>query len=186
MIIYRSTKVMPYVYMCVNKITGQIYIGYREYNIKIGKTSDIDFPEYKTSSKVVNPNFNDYDWYIIAEFYNGNDAYDFEQQLISENWDNPLLLNKHCCLNKERWKPGTMSDKTKRKISESHVGKLKSEETKRKMSVAKKKSRLPCSEETKRKLSAIFAGIPRSAEVKAKILATKRCRELLQGQGNPL
>ena len=91
--IYPSTQVRPYVYFGIHKVTKEIYLGYREANTK---SSHIDIFEYRTSSKVVNPFFDEYDWYILAEFFNGNDAYDFEQQLIFENWNNPLLLNVNC------------------------------------------------------------------------------------------
>ena len=99
--IYNSTQVRPYVYFCVHRITGHIYIGFREANTL---PSDQDFPLYRTSSKIVNPNFGEYDWYIVAEFTNGNDAYDFEQQLICENWSNSLLLNGVCFFGKARFK----------------------------------------------------------------------------------
>lgn len=91
MIIYTSTKVMPYVYLGIHKITKEFYIGYREANTI---PSHLDLFKYRTSSTIVEPNFNEYDWYIVAEFYNGDDAYDFEQQLIYENWRDPLLLNE--------------------------------------------------------------------------------------------
>lgn len=108
--IYPSTKVAPYVYICTNKLTNQFYIGYRELN-KI--PSHEDFLIYKTSSNVVKLNFNDYSWYILAEFNTGNDAYDFEQQLIYEHWDNPLLLNKSCFFNKQRFKKNIGSTHSK-------------------------------------------------------------------------
>lgn len=94
---YHSTKSAPYVYKCVNIETGQFYIGYRRNN-KV--PSDQDFPSYRTSSGEIKQNFNLYEWNIIAEFFSGDDAYDFEQKLIYENWGNPLLLNKSCFFNK--------------------------------------------------------------------------------------
>lgn len=99
--IYQSTKVRPYVYMGTHKLTKKIYIGYREANTK---PSHIDLFDYRTSSRIVNPDFDQYDWYIVAEFNAGNDAYDFEQQLIFEHWDNPLLLNGTCHYGKQRFK----------------------------------------------------------------------------------
>jgi hypothetical protein len=102
--IYHSTKVAPYVYICIHKITKQFYIGYRAKNVKLNKPSTVDLPEYKTSSKIVNPNFDNYNWYIIAEFAHEDHAYDFEQQLIYENWGDPLLLNKACHFNKTRFR----------------------------------------------------------------------------------
>ena len=92
--IYESTRAMPYVYICIHKETKQFYYGYREYNTTLSLPSTTDFPLYRTSSKEVNPHFENYDWYIVAEFFNGDDAFEFEQNLISENWGNPLMLNK--------------------------------------------------------------------------------------------
>lgn len=134
MSIYPSTKVAPYVYMGSHKITKQIYIGYREANIKL---SHIDLFEYRTSSKIVNPTFDEYDWIIIAEFNTGNDAYDHEQQMIFENWDNPLLVNEYCHYHRRRFKrkDRKLSQSTKEKISISNSGKKRTEEFKRQMSI---------------------------------------------------
>jgi hypothetical protein len=100
--IYSSDKAFPYVYICTHKETGHFYIGYREANTQ---PSNIDLPRYKTSSKVVNPTFDDFYWEIIAEFLCGDDAYDFEQQLINEHWYNELLINSVCYYNKQKFKP---------------------------------------------------------------------------------
>ena len=89
-----STQVKPYVYMCTHKKSKQFYIGYREQNVVLNRTSSTDLPVYKTSSKVVRPIFDQFDWQIVAEFFTGIDAFNFEQQLILENWGNPLMLNK--------------------------------------------------------------------------------------------
>lgn len=90
---YNSTRSCPYVYICTHKTSNEFYIGYREKNVKYNLPSDQDLPKYKTSSKKVRARFDEYSWKILAEFTAGDDAYDFEQQLISENWNNPLLLN---------------------------------------------------------------------------------------------
>jgi hypothetical protein len=92
--IYSSTQAYPYVYVCTHKTTGQFYIGYREQNVKLGLPSTVDFPKYKTSSNLVKPHFSDYDWQIVAEFFLGDDAFEFEQKLIKEHWGNELLLNE--------------------------------------------------------------------------------------------
>lgn len=124
--IYASTKVSPYVYICTHKTTGKFYIGYREKN---NLPSNIDLPTYKTSSKIVKPDFENYDWLIIAEFYNGDDAYDFEQHQIFANWSNPLLINKQYRLptGKKQFKSGNkgklLTEETKRKLSIAHTGK---------------------------------------------------------------
>lgn len=85
-------KSYPYVYRGVNRITGEFYIGYREANTL---PAIIDLMSYKTSSKEVRENFDAFDWEIIAEFFDGKSAFDFETQLIRECWDSPLILNKH-------------------------------------------------------------------------------------------
>ena len=96
---FKSTKLASYVYMCTHKLSGRFYIGYRESNVKLRRTSDVDFPIYRSSSKAVKNHFDEFDWIIVAEFESGADAYAFEHQLINENWYNPLLLNQHCCYN---------------------------------------------------------------------------------------
>ena len=90
--------------MGTHKETGEIYVGYREQNAAKNVLSHIDLFEYRTSSKDVNPIFDQFNWCIVAEFYDGDDAYDFEQQLIFENWQNPLLLNRVCYYGKVRFK----------------------------------------------------------------------------------
>jgi hypothetical protein len=127
---YQSTQPKTYVYKCTHRDTGRFYIGYREANVKLNRTSDVDFPIYKSSSKSVSSQFVDFDWIIVAEFENGNDAYNFEQTLIHEHWGNVLLLNEHCCYNGQQfrrtsppWNKGkvglyTRTDATKEKIRE--------------------------------------------------------------------
>jgi len=95
MTIYHSTKAMPYVYMCVHKVTKEFYIGYREHNVKCNKVSSLDIFSYKTSSKIIKKQFSNFDITIIAEFFCGADAFEFEQNLIKQHWGDPLLLNKH-------------------------------------------------------------------------------------------
>ena len=90
------SKVLPYVYRLDNPVTGEFYIGYREANTE---PSHIDFPKYKTSAPKVKEAFDQFEWHIVAEFFDGNDAFDFEQQLIHENWSNKSL-NKSCFYNK--------------------------------------------------------------------------------------
>ena len=162
MSIYTSAKAMPYVYMCIHKETSQFYIGYRVKNVKLGKPSHIDFPEYKTSSKLVNPNFENFTWAIIAEFYEETDAYDFEQYLIHQHWNDPLLLNESCHFNGSRFRnPGGIpcSEETKRKIGAANKIKLtgitRSEEFKQKISEANKGKVV--SQTTKDKLSKIVS-----------------------------
>jgi NOL1/NOP2/fmu family ribosome biogenesis protein len=154
--IYTSSKSAPYVYMCVHKITGHFYIGYREANIKNNITSDIDLPLYRTSSKIVNPSFEQYDWKILAEFFDAQDAFVFEQNLIKENWNNALLLNRQYRIgqNIHFRNYGEKSLETRHKLSVSNTGKKHTEETRKKLSLMRKgKKRPPLPEEVKRKIS---------------------------------
>ena len=161
---YQSTKVKPYVYRGTHKVTGEYYIGYRELNVKFGRTSDIDLPKYKTSSRKVKCQFDEYEWIILAEFEDGNDAYDFEQQLISQNWGDPLMINANCRINStnrfKRKRGFTHSAETKAKISLSHTGKV----------------RPPLSQEHKDKVSNSLKGHVHSDETKAKIGAKSKGR----------
>lgn len=129
MSIYQSTIAVPYVYLCTHKITNEFYFGYREFNVQINLPSSQDLPKYRTSSKKVKPIFDEFDWVIIAEFFGddaGNNAYDFEQLLIHQNWGNPLLLNKNCQYTNIRFKTNLgrkLSEVTKKKMSDSKKGK---------------------------------------------------------------
>ena len=104
MTIYSSNKAAPYVYICTNKETNQFYIGYRMANVKLNTPSHLDLPEYKTSSTTVRSDWENYTWTIIAEFFDSGHAYSFEQQLIFDNWKNPLLLNGHYNLGENQFR----------------------------------------------------------------------------------
>lgn len=134
--IYTSEKVMPYVYMCIHKETKQFYIGSRiSKGMKL--PPHLDLQSYKTSSKIVKPNFYMFDCIIIAEFINGNDAYDFEQELIYEHWGNPLLLNKRCHVGQPQWSTAgstvVFSEARRQKISNKAKGRKLSNATKEKL-----------------------------------------------------
>ena len=90
---YSSDKAVPYVYICTHKETKQFYIGYREKNVRLNRPSHLDLPKYKTSSTTIRPDWSNYTWTIVAEFFDPSHAYTFEQQMICDNWENPLLLN---------------------------------------------------------------------------------------------
>ena len=119
--------ILPYVYLCIHKNTGEFYIGYREAN-KLH--SELDLPTYKSSSPTVKSNFSEFDWFILAEFFDADSAYDFEQQLIHENWGNKLLLNKSCFYGKQRFKM--------KSPSLGMLGKKHTDETKQKMTNSRK------------------------------------------------
>jgi len=119
--IYTSEKTLPYVYRLDNPTTGEIYIGFRKAN---KQPSHLDLPIYKSSSKTVNPRFHEFDYKIIAEFFQAEDAYDHEQLTIYENWGNPLLLNKQHGYGKMTWKQGKRSDENNDIVSEKMKGKF--------------------------------------------------------------
>jgi hypothetical protein len=123
MCIYTSSKVYPYVYLLTHRTTSQFYIGYREAN-KL--PSDQDLLLYKSSSNEVKSlGFENFDSQIIAEFFDGESAFNFEQKLIRESIINPLCINKHY------FKAGSLmfrrvgphSQDTKQKQSNAKIGK---------------------------------------------------------------
>lgn len=85
-------KVLPYVYKCTNRKNKNFYYGVRYAN-KLPAELDLGI-KYKTSSKIVKNNFDDFDYEIIAVFFNKKDAIEFENDTILETWKDPLSLNK--------------------------------------------------------------------------------------------
>lgn len=84
---------LPYVYIVRNRNDGKFYIGMRSVN-KVVAEQDLGV-YYFTSSKHVKNNFIDYDIEIKAYFIDQISAFTFENDLIKENWGDPLLLNRH-------------------------------------------------------------------------------------------
>ena len=177
-----STKIYPYVYVCTHKITGHYYIGYRSAN---SVSSDIDLPKYKTSSLIVKPDFENYNWQILAEFFNGDDAYDFEQQLISEHWNDPLLLNehhRHHCDGRFKSKTGRIvSDETKEKLRQANLGKKYSPETIEKRASKRRgkptwNSGIKTGPQSQERRSAI------SQALKGKIRSPEHCKKLSESK----
>jgi hypothetical protein len=145
--IYTSEKVLPYVYFGIHKSTGQFYIGSRA-NSKQKLPSHLDILQYQTSSKKVKSlGFQNFDWFIIAEFFNPKDAYDFEQLLIKEYWSNPLKLNgcfqskneiRWSTIDNPVWENKKHSDESKQKMRTAQLGKKHSPEAKANMSASRK------------------------------------------------
>lgn len=104
---------MPYVYICTHKLTGKFYIGYRCANVNHNRPSHLDFLKYKSSNHEIKNNFNEYDWVILAEFFNSDSAYDYEQLLIYNCWADPLLMNESCFHLKKRFKPKPLTTEHK-------------------------------------------------------------------------
>lgn len=75
-------KALPYVYICREKNSPNFYIGYRHAN---WKRAEEDFgTHYFTSNEYVQNNFDNFDYEILAEFFDKKDAYEYETQLIKE------------------------------------------------------------------------------------------------------
>ena len=98
---------LAYVYRLTHKISKQYYIGYRYANIKLKIQPEDDLGvTYFTSSKYIGTyNFHEYDTAIIFKTVDPDEAYDHENKLILEGWEDPLLLNRHWqSENKQRFK----------------------------------------------------------------------------------
>ena len=189
---YTSEKVLSYVYLGRHKDTDNFYIGSRANKLQ-SDPSHIDLQKYRTSSTIVKPAFDEFEWHIIAEFFDGADAYDFEQKLISENWNDPLLLNgyhHHGAKGKFNTIGRKHSSESKSKMSISGKNRKPiTEETRTKMSDSQKghtkNSGRILSDETKAKISASMKGKNKgrklgspSAETKAKRAATKKANKI--------
>ena len=90
MFTYQSTKVLPYVYLCQHKTDGTFYIGVRHAN-KVPSTEDFGIL-YFTSNPYVRENFDQFNLFILAEFFHKHFAIGFEQKLIHET-RSPLQIN---------------------------------------------------------------------------------------------
>lgn len=87
-------KPLPYVYKLIHKETNEFYFGSRWANTVY---SELDLGKiYFSSSKYIKPIFEEFDFIVLADFYTEQDAFVFEQNLIKENWNNPMLINKGC------------------------------------------------------------------------------------------
>jgi hypothetical protein len=145
--------------------------------------------KYRSSSKVVKEmGFDNFIAEVIKEFDGQSareDAFTHEQTLIREYIDDPLCLNK-AYVDMEAGQGayrrfGPMSDETKAKMRENHIGTLgfkHSEETKLKMS-SNHAGRLGTthSAESKQKISESMRGKKRSEETKQKIRETMKKRK---------
>ena len=173
---FTSTKAMPYVYMLTHRTTGQFYIGYREAN---SIPADQDLPKYGTSSKhVAAIGISAFDYQIIAEFFSGEDAYDFEQALIREHRYDPLILNRHFLTatdGKLRYiRPKgayKATAETRAKLSAAHKGRTLSPETREKLSAAL--TGRGFSESHRRHIGLANEGRQHTAETKAKLSAVQ-------------
>ena len=137
-----SLKPMPYVYRLTHKTSGRYYIGYRSKNVFHNRVSSDDLGRFYFSSsrEIGRDNFSEFEVVVLAEFFTGDDAHRFEQILLERHWDDPLLINRF------RFKyPNLVSRKgfnhteaAKKKIAEKNTGKVRSLETRRRISEVKR------------------------------------------------
>lgn len=157
-------KVLPYVYKLTHKETGEFYIGYRAAN-KVYSSNDLGYKYFSSSKKVKTIGFENFHIEIVAEFFNAEDAYEFEQGLIKENFKDPLCLNKHYTIS-DMWKFNS-------------TGLKRSKETIAKRIAARKG--YTHSKETRLNISKSRTGIKLSEESKASIRS--KCSRV--GENNP-
>jgi len=117
---YQSYKTLPYVYKLTHKTTGQFYFGYRSAN-KVPSSEDVG-TIYFSSSKRIRPIFNEFNFEVLAEFFDYTSAYIFEQQLIFEHWNDPLKLNGKYHLGPDKlWVCSKHTPETIEKIRKSKI-----------------------------------------------------------------
>lgn len=168
---------LSYVYRLDNPITGEFYIGFRKAN-KAPASQDLGI-KYFTSSRLVKSRFHEFVYTIIQEFVNPIEAYDLEQLLIHQEFKNPLILNRVCHHEKQRFiqSMSPRSEEHKAKISASLKGKKQqkistalSGKKQPNISIAKKgKKRKTFSEKHKSNMSEAKKGKSLSEDHKAKI-----------------
>ena len=180
-----SKTIYPYVYRGENPITGEFYIGLRWAN-KLPSTQDLG-ARYKTSSQYVKPRFHEFSWLVLAEFFDKDSAYLFEQSLIRENWGNPLMLNRVChdgykrifLPDEEAIKRAAAkrtgqkrTQETCKNISLGNTGRVVSDATRAKQSANMKRIGIPL--EVRAKMKASRKGYRHSEETKAKMSESRR------------
>lgn len=87
-------KTKSYVYRCEHKISGKYYFGVRTANW-LPAEQDLGI-HYFTSSKVVQPNFHEYNYEILSEYSDPVLALKVEQNLIWNSRKDKNLINKEC------------------------------------------------------------------------------------------
>ena len=174
-------EIPSYVYKHTNKITKQFYFGSRCFNVKLNIIPEEDFKKYICSSKIkeeIKENKELWDSEILNVFYGENkkeDCFWFEQDLIKNNWGNPLLLNrqyKDSSKNKKVFLSDEIcKESTKEKISAKNKGSKRTEEQRLKMSLAK--LGVKRSEEVKNNMSRYRTGKKHKQESKDKVRDSK-------------
>jgi len=164
--------ILPYVYKLTHKSTSQFYIGYRSAN-KVYPELDIGFKYFSSSKLVKALGFENFDIEVIAVFFKSDDALEFEQGLIKENFDNPLKLNLKYYYDKVKKFDTTGRKLTlehKSKISRRNTGRIMKPEVRKNLSNNRMGNRNP------------FYGKKHSKESKEKI--SKRDYSMVSGINN--
>jgi len=130
----------PYTYLIKFKPTGQCYYGSRYKNVRLGLNPEDDLMiKYSTSSKDINDlieqhGLEAFEWEVRRTFDTPEQATDWEKRVL-----------KRCkVLENEKWFNGNIAgyilptEKSRKKISEYHRGKAKSEEHKKNLSESQK------------------------------------------------
>jgi len=156
---------LPYVYVVTHSHTKEFYIGVRWAN-KVPAIEDLG-TYYFTSSKNVAPRFNEFNTKILAEFFDKDTAFEYEQQLIKEEWNSPLCLNKNYKNKKStKFKCTGHTLRSRLKMSESMKGRIPWNKGKKNILSAehglikhsKQKRGIPLSDEVKQKISKSLKG----------------------------
>lgn len=154
----------PYVYKLTHKTTGQFYIGHRWAN-KYPAHLDIGIHYFSSSSKVKKLGFENFDIQILFESIStdrdiaADHAYDVENEMISEVYDNSLCLNGQFRNNSGvmRFKHDPTglirSAETREKLARANIGKRHTEETKSKMADKRKGQKMNFSDEVMKRRS---------------------------------
>lgn len=165
-----SDRAFPYVYKGTHPLTGEFYIGSRTANNL--QCSHLDLRAYKTSSTYVRPRFDEFEWIILAEFFTANAAYDFEQELIYNTWEDPLSLNQSCYYGKRRFRipSGPRSAEWCAAQSKALIGRIIPPEWTAKAVATRRANRgWAISDETRTKLVNAHTGMKHTTESKLKM-----------------
>ena len=182
-----NNNMKPYTYLICHRPTGKVYYGYRSAN----KTEPIDdlWKRYFTSSPKVQQ--------LIEE--TGVDSFDVEIRRVFEtkeqasSWETRVLQRCHV-LEDDRWLNQNVAgyivptEESRKKISNYHKDKPKTDEHKQKISKSQKGSKRPWSvsnlpKDTKGKNNGMY-GKSHAEETKAKIGALMS--ERIKGDNNPM
>lgn len=134
-------NIYPYVYRGTHRTTGEFYIGLRYAN-KVRPEADLG-SVYKTSSKIVQPIFNEFEWVVLAEFFSIDAAREFEVLEIKNHINDELCLNQAAfpvCLNTAHTVDSMGEDKHAlwtRRLSAAKKGVAKSEAHKKSQSISR-------------------------------------------------